>query len=98
MANWFYDVLPAELQRRVYAHVLGQRLGGRPALLWLYQYEYRPDRSRATKLAIQLKRLAGLLGVPWAADGEPGGPLDGGVAWHDGQAAVEQRWRERHQR
>ena len=51
MANWFYDVLPAELQRRVYAHVLGQRLGGRPALLWLYQYEYRPDRSRATKLA-----------------------------------------------
>ena len=42
--------------------------------------------------------MAGLLGLPWAAPGDPGGPLDGGVEVYDWQADVAQMKRESRER
>ena len=60
--NWFYEFLPAELQTRIFAHVLGLTLGDRNDMISLWQYRHAPQRTRAECLALELKRLAGLLG------------------------------------
>lgn len=88
------DALPPELVSRVWAHVLGLTLGGRTGMRVLWQYRHEPQRTRAACLALELKRLAGLLGVPWASAGEPGGDLGGGVEIHDWEGVVAEMKRE----